>query len=217
MASRIKVVKNLKKCGITPKDEKYSEHVTRYLNHEFKVKDDITEKNESLIKKIAGEFSRKVKKFYIKDYKYNFKSMLKYKSDWFGGVIKNPLAPTDEPKKGRPKKNKGGRPTKDYSNSGESAKLQKANEAMADHSFEKLIHSLIIRSSKEGHNDAAYVLKKLREDPKLNAKKFRSSMEKPPKPVIVMTPKESLATLLEMKFTQRHSIYIWTVIYYCQL
>ena len=99
MASRIKVVKNLQKCGISPKGEKYSVHVTRYLNHEFKVKDDITEKNQSLIEKVAGEFSRKVKKFYIKDYKYNFKSMLKYKSDWFGGLIKNPLAETAEPKR----------------------------------------------------------------------------------------------------------------------
>ena len=208
MASRIKVVKNLQKCGISPKGEKYSVHVTRYLNHEFKVKDDITEKNQSLIEKVAGEFSRKVKKFYIKDYKYNFKSMLKYKSDWFGGLIKNPLAESAEPKKGRPRKNKGGRPKKDYLKSGKSAKLEKANKAMADHSFEKLMHSVIIRASKDGHNDAVYVLKKLKEDPKLNGEKIRNSIKKPPKPVIVMTPQESLATLIEMKFTQRHSIYI---------
>lgn len=86
--------------------------------------------------------------------------------------------------------------------------MEKANKATADHSFEKLMHSVIIRASKDGHKGAAYVLKKLKEDPKLNGEKIRNSIKKPPKPVIVMTPQESLATLIEMKFTQRHSIYI---------
>ena len=35
------------------------------------------------------------------------------------------------------------------------------------------------------------------EDPKLDAENFRSSMGKPPKPVIIITPIESFATLLD--------------------
>ena len=52
MASRIRVVKSLKKLGIAPKHELYNEHVTQFLLKEFKVgDDDISEKNEILVRK----------------------------------------------------------------------------------------------------------------------------------------------------------------------
>ena len=117
MASRIKVIKSLKELGIKPKHKKYGEYVAQFLMKKFKVDSDVSEKNESLIKNVAGAFARKVKMFYV-ECGYKFKYLLKKKENWLLGEIKNPLprkpvAP--KPKKVRPKKNKGGPPVKDYS------------------------------------------------------------------------------------------------------
>ena len=208
MASRIRVVKSLKKLGIAPKHELYNEHVTQFLLKEFKVGDDISEKNEILVKNVAGDFARKVKKFYSKECFYKFKYMLKKKKSWFDGVIKNPLSQSSvpEPKKnkgGRPIKNKGGAPKKDFSECKETAQLYKAHETKGDHSFEELLKALILKSSENGLDDCTWVLKKLQESPTVNASKFRSSLVPPDKAVIIMSPEECLATVIELKLTSR--------------
>ena len=59
MASRIKVVISLNNLGIKPKHKQYGEYVTQFLLKEFKVDD--SEKNESLVKTVALDFSHKVK------------------------------------------------------------------------------------------------------------------------------------------------------------
>ena len=118
MASRIKVIKSLKELGIKPKHKKYGEYVTQYLMNTFKVDSDISEKNESLIKNVAGLFARKVKLFYV-ECGYKFKYLLKKKQNWLSGEIKNPLpepkSVAPKTKKGRPKKKKRGPPVQDYS------------------------------------------------------------------------------------------------------
>ena len=73
---------------------------------------------------------------------------------------------------------------------------------IGDNSFEKMLHALIIKASRDGLTDAAFVLTKLKESPE-NASKIRESIENPPKTVIVMTPEECLATVLEMRLSQR--------------
>ena len=65
-----------------------------------------------------------------------------------------------------------------------------------------MLHALIIKASRDGLTDAAFVLTKLKESPE-NASKIRESIENPPKTVIVMTPEECLATVLEMRLSQR--------------
>ena len=203
MTSRIKVVKSLKDLGIKPKHKLYGEYVTQFLLKEFKIDD--SEKNESLVKTIALDFAHKVKRFYV-GCAYQFKYLLQKKKDWLNGEIKNPLAKSapPKPKKGRPIKNKGGGLKQDYSNlkPGGSQQSVRASEVIADNSFEQMLHALIIKASRDGLTDAAFVLKKLKESPE-NASKIRESIENPPKPVIVMTPEECLATVLEMKLTVR--------------
>ena len=51
--------------GIKPKHKKYSEFVTQYLMNSFKIDSDVSEKDESLVKNVAGAFARKVKQFYV--------------------------------------------------------------------------------------------------------------------------------------------------------
>ena len=118
MASRIKVIKSLKELGIKPKHKKYGEFVTQILMKKFKVDSDVSEKNESLVKNVAGAFARKVKMFYV-ECGYKFKYLLKKKQDWLSGLIKNPLpepkSVAPKTKKGRPKKKKRGPPVQDYS------------------------------------------------------------------------------------------------------
>ena len=207
MASRIKVIKSLKELGIKPKHKKYGEYVTQYLMNNFKVDSDVSEKNESLIKNVAGAFARKVKIFYV-ECGYKFKYLLKKKQNWLSGEIKNPLpepkSVAPKPKKGRPKKNKGGPPVQDYSDltPGGSQQSATASALIGDNSFEKMLHALIIKASRDGLTDAAFVLTKLKESPE-NASKIRESIENPPKTVIVMTPEECLATVLEMRLSQR--------------
>ena len=189
--------------GIKPKHKKYSEFVTQYLMNSFKIDSDVSEKDESLVKNVAGAFARKVKQFYV-ECAYQFKYLLKKKKDWFSGEIKNPLAKSapPKPKKGRPKKNKGGPPVQDYSDltPGGSQQSVRASAIIADHSFEEMLHALIIKADRDGLTDAHFVLTQLKKSPE-NASKIRESIENPPKPVIVMTPEECLATVLEMKLT----------------
>ena len=208
MTSRIKVVKSLNALGIKPKHKQYGEYVTQFLLKEFKIDD--SEKNESLVKTVALDFAHKVKRFYVAC-AYQFKYLLQKKKDWLNVEIKNPVSKSavskpktaaSKPKKGRPKKNKGGRPKQDYTEitPGGSQQSVKASKIIADHSFEEMLHALIIKADRDGLTDAHFVLTQLKKSPE-NASKIRESIENPPKPVIVMTPEECLATVLEMKLT----------------
>ena len=72
--------------------------------------------------------------------------------------------------------------------------------------MEELVHAAdaaILKSSEDGLNNFAWVLKRLNENPTVNSSKFHSSFENPQKPVIVFTPEESLATIIHIKLTQR--------------
>ena len=216
MASRSKVINALNDLNITPNHKQYRHHVEKEYVKELKISDAVFEKNEKEIKKVVNKFADDVKRFYSKQFSYNFNVMLKQKKDWFAGLIKNVIPknqtePKPKPKLGRRKKRIKGRPKKDYSENKDTQQREKANEALGNHTFEEMIHGLIILASKQGLNDAAWVLKKLKESPTDNASKLRDSFENPVKPVIVMTPEECLATVIELKLTSRHSIYIRTV------
>ena len=214
MASRSKVVNALNDLKITPNHKQYRHYVEKEYLKELKISDAVFEKNEKEIKKVVNKFADDVKRFYSKQFSYNFNVMLNQKKVWFAGLITNVIPKNQtqtKPKLGRRKKKQKGRHKKDYSENKDTQQREKANKALGNNSFEEMIHGLIILASKQGLNDAAWVLKKLKESPTDNASKLRDSFENPVKPVIVMTPEECLATVIELKLTARHSIYIRTV------
>ena len=212
MANRGKVVKDLQKLKITPNDVKnYAFHVTKELKKEFKISDDnYSDQNEKLIESVATEFAKAVKKMYVKATS-NFKVMLKQKQTWFEGVITNPLTKPTKPKsptnptpkkKGRRKSKPKGRHKKDYLDNQSTQQWTKADKIIGNNSLEQMIHASMLKASRDGDTDTEWLLRQIRENPKI-ASEIRQTVENPVKPVIVLTPDECLAEVLESRLTER--------------
>ena len=123
------IVETLSKSGHSPMQPNYQYHVEKLLNTKFDLVDkDLSRKNELLIKNLARRLTVKVKEFYRQNSRH-LEHMLNKKKDWFSVVIENPLSdlnstPKSKVKVGRPKKSKGGRPTKTYAESKQRQRLR---------------------------------------------------------------------------------------------
>ena len=64
----------------------------------------------------------------------------------------------------------------------------------------------LLKAEENGNIDCAFVMKLLKVNPELNASELRGKYENPIKPVIVLTPKECLAEILQNRMTERQYI-----------
>ena len=104
MASRSKVVNALNDLKITPNHKQYRHYVEKEYLKELKISDAVFEKNEKEIKKVVNKFADDVKRFYSKQFSYNFNVMLNQKKVWFAGLITNVIPKNQtkpKPKVGR--------------------------------------------------------------------------------------------------------------------
>ena len=213
MITRNSIVTTLSKSGFRPNVPDYAYHVTKLMVKEFKVDQKTVSKQDlAKVEKEATNFAYKVRAKYVTEFKYNYEKMLDKKKKWFSEVIKNPIEKPSPPspkktKKGRKIKTKRGPKTKPYleNKAGGTQQWKKASESnkKKDYSLEQLIHMTLLKAKETGNKDCAFVMKKLKENPELNASEIRNKYENPVKPVIVLTPKECLAEVLQGRMSQR--------------
>ena len=227
MATRKFFVTSLEKLKYRPtsKTEKlYAFHAKKLMINKFKInQSEISNEDDAKIEKAAKDFTYKVKCKYVNESKYDYdvmigtksgmKPRLKLKNEkWLAEIIKNPLEKPSPPvvKKGRKVKKKRGPKTKPYveNKAGGTQQWKKASESNTkkDYSLEQLIHMTLLKATENGNNDCAFVMKLLKANPEVNASELRSKYENPVKPVIVLTPKECLAELLQNRMTERQYV-----------
>jgi hypothetical protein len=226
MTTRKFLVTSLEKLNHRPtaKNEKdYAFHAKKLMIEKFKInQSEISNEDDAKIEKAAKDFTYKVKCKYVESY-YNYdlmigtksgmKPRLKLKNEkWLAEIIKNPIEKPSPsvPKKGRKPKNKRGPKTKPYNENkaGGTQQWKKASESnkKKDYSLEQLIHMTLLKATKTGNKDCAWVMKLLKADPEVNASELRDKYENPVKPVIVLTPKECLAEILQNRWTERQYV-----------
>ena len=193
----------------TPQHPQYSYHVEKLIIKKHRINcESLSNTKESAIQKAAKTFAWKAKQFYGESGKH-LPRMLKKKKEWFGQEIKNPIENVPDPKKpqkrGPKKKNRGGAPKKHYSKSKDRSQRDKATNMATnpDNSLDKLLHASIIAAKKEGNKDAAWALKFLKSNPTVNGSKFRETMKNTLEPITAYSPAECLATIIELKLTQK--------------
>ena len=227
MATRKFFVTSLEKLNFRPtaKTEKdYAFHVKKLMIQKFKInQSEISNEDDAKIEKAAKYFAYKVKCKYVNESRHEYdlmigtkpgmNSRLKQKNEkWMAEIIKNPIEKPSPPevKKGRKKKVKRGPKTKPYSENkaGGTQQWKKASESNKekDYSLEQLIHMTLLKATKTGNKDCAWVMKLLKANPKDNASELRDKYENPVKPVIVLTPKECLAEILQNRWTERQYV-----------
>ena len=210
MATRGFFVSEITKLGYKPNNLKYDFFVKKQMLKKFQINEtEVSKQDYEKIENEASSFAYKVKAMYVKEFKYNYERMFDKKKKWFSEKMKNPLEKPSPPTKGRPKgkKKKKGRPTKPYNKNVKGGTQQWAKASKKekeDVSLEQQIHTTLLKANADGNENVAYVLNLLKQDPEGNASKIRSFYENPqPPPIIVLSPEECLATLLDLKLTER--------------
>ena len=213
MLTRLEIATTLYNDGespsYTPQHPKYSYHVEKLIIKKHNINcESLSNTKESAIQNVAKSFAWKTKLFYGESGKH-VPRMLKKKKAWFSQEIKNPIENIPDPKKpqkrGPKKKNRGGAPKKDYSKSKDRSQRDKATKMATnpDNSLDKLLHASIIAAKKEGNKDAAWALKFLKSNPTVNGSLFRQTMKNTLEPITAYSPEECLATIIELKLTQK--------------
>ena len=198
-----------KSPSYTPQNPNYAYQVEKFIIKKHKIHcESLSKTKESAIHNAARRFAVKAKQFYGESGKH-LHTMLKKKKSWFSEEMKNPIENIPDPKKpqkrGPKKKNRGGAPKKDYSKSKDRSQRDKATNMATnpDNSLDKLLHASIIAAKKEGNKDAAWALKFLKSNPTVNGSLFRQTMKNTLEPITAYSPAECLATIIELKLTQK--------------
>ena len=66
-----------------------------------------------------------------------------------------------------------------------------------------MLHATLLKAKEIGLTDVAWVLDRLKDNPNEQGHLFRESVENPPPKITAYTPEESLATILELRLTQK--------------
>ena len=212
MATRKDFVTKLDSLGYRPNEPKYGYYAKQLMVKTFKINEtEISSQDDAKLEKFAVGFASKVRLKYVNEFKYDHGRMLDKKEKWFSEILKNPIEtpsppPPPLPKKGRKKKKPRGRPTEDYLKNGRTQQWKKAKANINDYSLEELIHKALLKAKEEGKKDCAFVLDLLKENQEVNASELRSKYENTVEPVIVLTPKECLAVVLQDRMTYRSYI-----------
>ena len=197
--------------GYSPNSKNYSYEVEKFIIKDLEIDlENLSTKNEKVIKMMATKFASKAKTFYNENSSTMLR-MLEKKQNWFSEIIQVRLV-SEDPTPQKPPKKKGGRPTKakgrgappkTYDNSQTRSQKDKANKLASDNSLEKLLHAAMIKAKKEGHKDAAWAIDFLKSNPSVKGSLFRQTMKNTLKPVTAFTDFECLALIIELKLTQR--------------
>ena len=187
---------------VGPLSPDYKIQAENSLIENFAGETNLSKRNLLNFKTTATNFAAKVRMFYKENGPCTEK-MFDKKKLWFDTIIKNPLE-NSKPGPGRPvNKNPGGAPKKDYASSGDKSKTEKAKKVGIDHSLEKMLHATLLKARELGLTDVAWVLDSLKDNPIEHGHEFRECVENPPPKIVAFTPEESLATILELRLTQK--------------
>ena len=200
--------------GYSPISKNYSYEVEKFIIKDLQIDlENLSNKNEKVIKMMATKFASKAKTFYLEN-NHKILRMLDKKHNWFSEIIQVQLVkedPTPEKPPEKPK-NKGGRktkakgrgaPNKAYEKSKTRSQTDKANKLASDNSLEKLLHAAMVKAKKEGNKDAAWAIDFIKSNPSVNGSLFRQTMKNTLEPVTAFTDFECLALIIELKLTQR--------------
>ena len=130
---------------VGPLSPDYKIQAENLLIEKFAGETNLSKRNLLNFKTTATNFAAKVRMFYKENGRCTEK-MFDKKKLWFDTIIKNRLE-NSKPGPGRPvNKNPGGAPKKDYANSGDKSKTEKAKKVGIDHSLEKMLHATLLKA-----------------------------------------------------------------------
>ena len=179
--SRKYIVEELLKQGITPRSGAYVSQLEDFLLEHWKLeKANCSKEALGDIIEIAQKLSYRVKKYYEADQRKSERMFAnKRHKDFFSALISCPDSLENERLEQHKRRENVGRPPKPFEEKGRTAKHNEVAAVEAAMPSTASPGAMVLAAQKsykkKGHKDAAFVLRKLADDPNEQGSKFRSA------------------------------------------